>query len=93
VGTNSFMESSSSGMVGGRKRLLTDYEQMDQAPLVPHSEVVTFVRNRRLRGCGIGWIGAHLLTSSLVGRLKLGTTDPPLMIIAEELGIAYEQGI
>ena len=78
--------------VGGRKRLLTDYEQMHQAPLVPHTDVVAFVRNRRLHGRGVGWIDAHLLASSLLGRLKLWTTDPRLMIVAKELGISYEPG-
>ena len=78
------------GDVGGRKLLLQDYQQMHQALLVPHSDVVVFVRSRRLHGRGIGWIDAHLLASSLVGRLKLWTTDPRLLIVAQELGVAYQ---
>jgi predicted nucleic acid-binding protein len=78
------------GDKGGRKRLLADYEQMHQAPAVPHSDVVEFVRDRRLHGRGIGWIDAHLLASSLVGRLKLWTTDPPLAAVARELGVSYD---
>lgn len=78
------------GDVGGRKQLLADYEQMHQAPLLPHGEVVTFVRHRRLHGRGVGWIDAHLLASALVGRLKLWTTDPRLAMLAKELGIAHE---
>jgi predicted nucleic acid-binding protein len=38
---------------GGRKELLANYERMDQAPLVPHAEVVAFVRVRKLNGRGI----------------------------------------
>jgi predicted nucleic acid-binding protein len=75
---------------GGRRQLLADYEQMHQAPVVPHDEVVTFVRERRLRGRGVGWIDVHLLASALVGRLQLWTADPRLTIVARELGIAYE---
>jgi predicted nucleic acid-binding protein len=75
---------------GGRKHLLAHYEQMHQASIVPHSEVVAFVRERRLHGRGVGWIDAHLLASALVGRLKLWTTDPRLATLAEELGIAYD---
>jgi len=75
---------------GGRKALLANYERMDQAPLVPHAEVVAFVRDRKLNGRGIGWIDAHLLASALVGRLKLWTADSPLAAVATELGIAYE---
>ena len=78
------------GDLGGRKRLLEDYEQMHPAPVVPHRDVVAFVRSRRLHGRGIGWIDAHLLASSLVGRLKLWTTDPRLAALARELGVAYE---
>jgi len=75
---------------GGRQSLLTDYQRMEQAPLVPHAEVVAFVRDRRLNGQGIGWIDAHLLASALVGRLRLWTADSPLATAARDLGIAYE---
>src|ERR687898_536970 len=66
------------------------YERMDQAPVVRHDEVVAFVRDRKLHGRGIGWIDAHLLASALVGRLRLWTVDPPLAMLAKELGIAHE---
>jgi predicted nucleic acid-binding protein len=78
------------GDKGGRRELLANYDRMDQAPLVPHAEVVAFVRDRKLNGRGIGWIDAHLLASALVGRLRLWTTDSPLATVAKELGIAYE---
>jgi predicted nucleic acid-binding protein len=78
------------GDKGGRQQLLADYEHMHQAPVVPHRDVVGFVRDRRLHGRGIGWIDAHLLASALVGRLTLWTTDPALATAAKELGIAYE---
>jgi hypothetical protein len=78
------------GDVGGRKQLLADYERMHQAPVVPHADVVAFVRHRRIHGRGIGWIDAHLLASSLVGRVKLWTTDPRLLALAKELGVAYD---
>jgi predicted nucleic acid-binding protein len=77
------------GDTGGRKQLLASYEQMHQALLVTHDEVVMFVRERRLHGRGIGWIDAHLLASALVGRLKLWTADPRLAMLAKEFGIAY----
>lgn len=38
------------GDKGGRKQLLADYERMHQAPVVPHADVVEFVRDRRLHG-------------------------------------------
>ncbi len=72
-----------------RKRLLAEYEQMHQAPVVPHEDVISFVRERRLHGRGIGWIDAHLLASALVGRLRLWTVDSRLLTVANELHIAY----
>lgn len=78
------------GDKGGRKQLLADYEQMHQAQVVPHRDIVEFVRERRLHGRGIGWIDAHLLASALVGRLRLWTTDPALAVAARELGVGYE---
>jgi len=63
---------------------------MDQAPLVPHAEIVAFVRDRRLHGRGIGWIDTHLLASALVGGLTLWTADPALAIVAKELNVNYE---
>ena len=77
------------GDKGGRRELLDDYELMNQAPAVAHGDVVTFVRERRLHGRGVGWIDAHLLASAIVGRLKLWTADPRLAVVAKELGIAY----
>lgn len=74
----------------GRKGLLDSYARMDQAPLVPHGEVVAFVHDRKLSGRGIGWIDAHLLASALVGRLKLWTAHAPLAAVAGDLGIRYE---
>ena len=55
------------GDKGGRRQLLANYERMDQARVVSHDEVVAFVRDRRLYGRGIGWIGAHLLAWGLGG--------------------------
>jgi len=74
---------------GGRETLLSSYERMEQVPAVPHGEVVTFVRARKLHGRGIGWIDAHLLASALVAGVQLWTADGPLGAIADGLGIAY----
>lgn len=74
---------------GGRQKLLSSYERMEQVPPVPHSEVVAFVWARKIHRRGIGWIDAHLLASALVGGVQLWTADGPLGAIADELGIAY----
>jgi predicted nucleic acid-binding protein len=78
------------GDKGGRTQLLSNYGRMDRAPVVPHADVVAFVRDRRLHGRGAGWIDVHLLASALVGRLKLWTADPALATLAKEFGISYD---
>lgn len=75
---------------GGRKQFLRDYEQIPQAKLVPHREVVALVRGRKLHGRGVGWMDVHLLASALAGRMQLWTADRRLQAIADELGIGYK---
>jgi predicted nucleic acid-binding protein len=77
------------GDTGGRGALLANYGRMDRTPLVSHTDVVAFVRDRKLNGRGIGWIDAHLLASALVARVRLWTADSALAAIASELGIAH----
>lgn len=78
------------GDKGGRTKLLTEYAQIDHAPVVPHPEIASFVRDRRLRGRGIGWVDTHLLASALVAGLKLWTADPALAALARDLNISYD---
>ncbi|MFL6451347.1 MAG: type II toxin-antitoxin system VapC family toxin [Bryobacteraceae bacterium] len=74
---------------GGRHELLTAYDRIYRAWSVPHSEVIEFVRHRKLNGRGIRWIDVHLLASALVSRFRLWTADSRLHALASELGIAY----
>lgn len=75
---------------GGRAKLLAGYEKMHQASMVPHGDVVAFVRARNLHGRGLGWIDVHLLASAIVERLRLWTADNSFAAVARELGIAWE---
>jgi predicted nucleic acid-binding protein len=74
----------------GRRKLLAAYERTHQASVVPHGDVVRFVRERELYGRGIGWIDAQLLASAIVERMQLWTADPRLAAVARELGVGYE---
>ena len=75
---------------GGRRKFLAAYELMRRAGIVPHGEVVDFVRARGLHGRGAGWIDIHLLASAVAGRLELWTADPRLAALAAELGVEYQ---
>jgi hypothetical protein len=74
---------------GGRRKLLAAYERIHQASIVPHREVVEFVRKRDLHGRGVGWIDIQLLASAIAARVHLWTADPRLSALAAELGVAY----
>lgn len=75
---------------GGRSKLLAGYEKMHQASMVPHRDVVVFVRARNLHGRGLGWIDVHLLASAVVERLQLWTADDSFAAVSRDLGIAWE---
>jgi predicted nucleic acid-binding protein len=78
------------GERGGRAKVLADYSLMVQAATVSHEEVVTFVRDRRLAGAGVGWIDVHLLAAALVGRFKLWTADRRLAELAKRFGLDHQ---
>jgi predicted nucleic acid-binding protein len=74
---------------GGRRKLLDAYAHMQQATVVPHAEVISFVRGRRLHGLGVGWVDVHLLASAIVDRVALWTVDPRFAAVAARLGVAH----
>lgn len=76
-------------MGGGRRQLLDAYSQMHQVAIVPHAEVVDFVRMRRLNGRGVGWVDINILASAVVGGCQLWTADARFAAVAGELQIAY----
>ena len=78
------------GDKGGRPKLLFDYQKLRQCDAVPHSEVVSLVRHRKIHGRGIGWIDSHLLASALAEGHQLWTADRDLQEIGREFGVAYE---
>lgn len=78
------------GNKGGRKKLLDAYEKMRYASAIPHSELLEFVRTRKLHGRGAGWIDIHLLASAVVDGLRFWTADPRLAALAKELHVAYD---
>jgi len=77
------------GDKGGRRQFLADYALLHHAPSLSHSDIVAFVRHRKLHGRGIGWVDAQLLASAVVGRLSLWTVDPRLAAVAREVGVAH----
>jgi predicted nucleic acid-binding protein len=65
------------------------FARLPAAAVVPHGEVLTFVRRRRLARRGIGWVDAHLLASTLASGGALWSVDTDLSAVAADLGVAY----
>jgi predicted nucleic acid-binding protein len=77
------------GDSGGRSKFLASYLKIYQAAMVPHSDVVDFVRERKLHGRGLGWIDTHLLASAIVERQQLWTADLSVAAVARELAVSW----
>jgi predicted nucleic acid-binding protein len=75
---------------GGRREFLSSYEQMHQVAVIPHGEVVAFVRDRHLAGRGIGWVDVHLLASALVSGTQLWTADTRFAAVVRDFGVGYD---
>lgn len=65
------------------------FARLPAAAVVPHDELLAFVRRRRLVRRGIGWVDAHLLASALASGAMLWSVDGDLVSAAEDLGVAY----
>jgi predicted nucleic acid-binding protein len=66
------------------------FARLPAAAVVPHDEVLAFVRRRRLARRGIGWVDAHLLASTLASGAALWSVDAGLSAVAVDLGVGYE---
>ena len=74
------------GLSASEERL---FARLPAAPILPHDEVLAFVRRRRLTRRGIGWVDAHLLASALASGGALWSVDRDLAAAAGDLGIGY----
>jgi len=75
------------GSLHRRDEMLSLLQNLPQAPVCSHNEVLLFIEQRRLMGRGIGWIDAHLLASALLARSHLWTHDRRLSEIARALNV------
>ena len=75
------------GTLQKRGEILSMLKALHKAHLLEHEEVLSFIEARRLYGCGIGWVDAHLLASTLVTRCTLWTFDKPLRRAAAALNV------
>ena len=75
------------GTVQKRAEILAMLKALPEARLLDQEEVLSFLEARRLYGCGIGWVDAHLLASTMLTGCSLWTTDKPLRRAAAGLDV------
>lgn len=74
------------GNLRNRDTILGLLNDLQQAVVASHDEVMTFVSHHQLSGLGIGYVDAHLLASArLTHGTKLWTRDKRLRGTAERL--------
>ena len=75
------------GTLRNRREILGMLRALPEAHLVEHEEVLSFLEARRLYGCRLGWVDAHLLASTLLTGCALWTFDKPLRRAAAALNV------
>ena len=76
------------GSLRNRDTVLGLLQDLEQAVVASHDEVMAYVSRHRLFGLGIGYVDAHLLASTqLTGATKLWTRDKRLRNTAERLDL------
>jgi len=67
--------------------LLTSLPQVTEAE---HEEVLALIQKKRLYGCGLGWVDAHILASVMLSGTTLWTVDKRLANQARRLGVLFK---
>jgi len=79
------------GTLHNRKRILNLLGDLPAGRVADDREVLYFIEQNDLMGCGVGYIDAHLLASvSLSSPARLWTLDRKLNDVAVRLGLAQE---
>lgn len=77
------------GHIHNRKEILSLLKALPMTQEAAHEEVLRLIEDRRLMGCGLGYVDVHLLASALLSASPLWTLDEMLKKAAFKLGIGY----
>ena len=81
------------GSLKNRDAILVALQDLPQAQIATHGEVMGFIACESLFGLGIGYIDAHLLAAvRLTPGTSLWTRDKRLLAVASWLGLAANLG-
>ena len=72
-------------------KMADDLNALPKAAVASDVEVLKFIADRKLPGCGIGYIDAHLLAATaLTPEAAIWTCDKRLRAVAEALSLAAD---
>jgi hypothetical protein len=76
------------GSLRNRAEILDLLQRLPTMQVASHAEVLTLVERRHLNGAGLGWIDAHLLTSTILTGRRLWSLDRRLADAAQRFDVA-----
>jgi predicted nucleic acid-binding protein len=77
------------GFLDDRRNILNELEQLPRVLVAQPSEILVFIEQHKLMGCGVGYVDIHLLASnSLSAPSQLLTRDKKLAAVAANLSTA-----
>lgn len=74
------------GNLQRRAEILGLLQQLPEAPVLNHREVLALVDSAGLAGVGVGWVDVHLLGAARVAGAGLWTLDRRLAVASARLG-------
>lgn len=78
------------GNLSNRNEALWYLARLPQVVVATDDEVLFFIEHYRIMGSGLGYVDAHLLTTSVLhGGTQLWTRDRRMMSVADELDIGF----
>ena len=77
------------GNMSDRKKRIQLLQELPQAPVAGHAEVLHFIERHNLMGRGVGYIDMQLLASTAIDSGLLWTLDRRLNELAASLGLSY----
>ncbi|MHA2404265.1 MAG: PIN domain-containing protein [Candidatus Kariarchaeaceae archaeon] len=75
----------SCGTMRNRREILSLLQELPEARVAEHEEVLGLVERKRLWGHGVGWVDVHLLASALLSSSTIWTIDRHLSRLASSL--------
>ena len=81
------------GNLTNRKEIISLLLSLPSAPKADDDEVLFFVEQHNLMGCGLGLVDVHLLTSAMIEAARIWTADRSLALAARKLSIEFDQNL